>query len=66
MTLSRRMEGLRRVLESPETDRPASEHPTTLHVLMKEHCGIVDSGISDLATNPEHMKEFGHASMGDR
>ena len=59
-------EGLRRVLEFPEAGRPAPDPPPSLHVLMKEYCGIVDSGARDLASNPEHMKEFGNASMGDR
>ena len=27
--------------------------------LMKNGCGIVDSGIGDLATNPDHMEGFG-------
>jgi hypothetical protein len=59
-------DGLRRVLESPEEDRPAHARPRTLHDLMKEYCGIVETGSSDLATNPDHMEDFGRASMGDR
>lgn len=31
----------------------------SLHDLMKDGCGIVDSGFSDLATNPKHMEGFG-------
>ena len=31
----------------------------SLHDLMKGGCGIVDSGVSDLATNPKHMEGFG-------
>ena len=34
--------------------------------LMRAYCGIVDSGVPDLATNPEHMNDFGRDSMGDR
>lgn len=58
-------EGLRRVIASPDGENSATAPPQSLHALMKEYCGIVDSGVSDLATNPVHMKEFGHASMGD-
>jgi len=38
----------------------------TLHDLMKDSCGIVDSGIGDLATNPKHMAGFGRDSIGNR
>lgn len=31
----------------------------SLHDLMKDGCGIVDSGIPDLATNKKHMEGFG-------
>ena len=31
----------------------------TLHDRMKDVCGIVDSGIPDLATNRKHMEGFG-------
>jgi hypothetical protein len=27
--------------------------------LMKRACGVVDSGVPDLASNPEHLKGFG-------
>ncbi len=30
-----------------------------LHERMKDFCGIVDSGIPDLATNKKHMEGFG-------
>jgi hypothetical protein len=33
---------------------------------MKAVCGVIDSGVTDLGTNPEHMIGFGHASQGDR
>ncbi|MGH8583390.1 MAG: hypothetical protein ACREWG_11520 [Gammaproteobacteria bacterium] len=61
-------EGLRRVLESPEPEKSAAGEtkPPTLHDLMKDCCGMVNSGVSDLATNPDHMKDFGRDSMGDR
>ena len=31
----------------------------TLFDLMEDACGVVSSGVSDLATNPKHLKEFG-------
>jgi hypothetical protein len=43
-------EGLRHVLESP---------PPSLAGLMKRACGVVDSGVPDLGSNPEHLKGFG-------
>ncbi len=33
---------------------------------MEDFCGIVDSGIPDLATNPKHMEGFGSDKKGDR
>jgi hypothetical protein len=48
-------EGLWLVLESP---RKTGQHPS-LTGLMKHARGIVDSGIPDLASNPEHLKSFG-------
>ena len=42
-------------LEPPvkKTRRPSA------HDLMKDGCGIVNSGIGDLATNKRHMEGFG-------
>lgn len=58
-------EGLRLVLESPR--KPSGEAPRpTLHDLMKGACGVVDSGIADLASNPKHMKGFGSAPRRNR
>ncbi len=31
----------------------------SLHDRMKDLCGIVDSGVTDLATNKKHMEGFG-------
>ena len=31
----------------------------SLHDLMKDGCGIVDSGVPDLASNKKHMEGFG-------
>ena len=59
-------EGLLRVLDSPEAKiTPPGDLPT-LHALMKQTCGMVDSGVTDLATNPDHMKGFGVAQSSDR
>jgi hypothetical protein len=48
-------EGLRHVLESPRKAR----RPPSLAGLMKRACGVVDSGVPDLGSNPEHLKGFG-------
>lgn len=48
-------EGLRLVLNAPPTalDRPS------LAGLMQPSRGVVESGVPDLASNPEHLKGFG-------
>jgi predicted component of type VI protein secretion system len=48
-------ERLRLVLEAPRKAR----RPSNLAALMKRARGIVDSGVPDLAANPEHLKDFG-------
>jgi hypothetical protein len=48
-------EGLRLVLESP---RKARRQPS-LAELTKRARGIIDSGIPDLASNPEHLAGLG-------
>ena len=48
-------EGLRLVLDAP---RNAGRRPS-LAGLMKGARGTVDSGIPDLASNPEHLAGFG-------
>lgn len=35
----------------------------SLHDRMKDGCGIVDSGIRDLATNKTHMEGFGRSRV---
>ena len=41
-------------------EQPAAPGPgSSTYELMKDGCGIVDSGIGDLATNPDHMEGFG-------
>ncbi len=48
-------EGLRLVLEAPRKTR---RHPS-LAGLMKRARGTIDSGVPDLASNPEHLAGFG-------
>jgi hypothetical protein len=48
-------EGLRLVLETPR----GSHRRQSLASLMKGACGAVDSDIADLASNPEHLRDFG-------
>jgi hypothetical protein len=48
-------EGLELVLETP---RGARARPD-LALLMRDARGVVDSGIPDLASNPEHLAGFG-------
>jgi hypothetical protein len=55
-------EGLRLVLQSPRRDGA----PPTLEERMKPAQGVVDSGVPDLASNPEHLKGFGRAPERDR
>ena len=55
-------EGLRLVLETPrQTDRRQS-----LAGLMKCARGAVDSGVPDLASNPEHLAGFGRNARRHR
>jgi len=48
-------EGLRLVLQTP----PGTTRHPDLAALMKHALGVVESGVPDLATNPEHLKDFG-------
>jgi hypothetical protein len=48
-------EGLRLVLGIPRK----TPKQRNLAELMKRACGIVDSGVSDLGSNPAHLKDFG-------
>lgn len=54
-------EGLRLVLDRP---RSARQRPS-LAGLMKRARGVVESGVSDLGSNPEHLKGLGR-DAGDR
>ncbi len=48
-------EGLRLVLETPRRSR----RRRSLAELMRHARGTVDSGVTDLASNPKHLKDFG-------
>jgi hypothetical protein len=48
-------EGLRLVLETPKR----AQRDSSLAVLMRPARGIVTSGVSDLASNPDHLAGFG-------
>ena len=56
-------EGLRRVLDEPHS-RPKPPK-ATLAELMKDFCGMVDSGVDDLATNPKYFADFGRDAFRD-
>lgn len=55
-------EGLRLVLQKPRRARAAP----SLERLMKPARGVVDSGVPDLASNPEHLEGFGRELRRDR
>lgn len=55
-------EGLRLVIQSPR-NRPTRP---TLRELMKNACGVVDSGLPDLASNPKHLADFGRHARRHR
>ena len=57
-------EGLRLVLNTPPSD-PEHARPS-LHDLMKDSCGVVASGVPDLASDPKHLKGFGRAPRRNR
>ena len=48
-------EGLRLVLAAP----PKARRNPGLPKLMKHAQGVIDSGVPELASNPEHLKGFG-------
>lgn len=54
-------EGLRRVLQHPASADVQKQEPT-LADIMGEFCGIIDSGIGDLSTNPKHMADYGRST----
>ena len=48
-----------------ESRRPESEAPS-VGELMADLCGAIDSGVTDLSTNPAYLEELGRASARDR
>jgi hypothetical protein len=52
-------EGLLRVLECPEAPKGKKKKPETVYDLIKDACGIVASGVDDLATNPKYLDGLG-------
>jgi hypothetical protein len=55
-------EGLRLVLEMPGK----SHRSKSLGELMKDACGAIDSGISDLGSKPEYLRDSGRDAPRDR
>ena len=55
-------EGLRLVLETPRD----MHKRRSLAELLKGARGVVNSGIADLASNPEHLKGFGRGAQRHR
>ncbi len=54
-------EGLRAVIEGPSRgEEPASvPKKVSVHDLMKDLCGVIEDGPTDLSTNPKHFEGFG-------
>ena len=53
-------EGLQAVLDRSRVPR------SRLTALLNEACGSIDSGVSDLGSNPRHLKGFGRRDRGHR
>lgn len=53
-------EGLRRVIEG-RAGQPRAR--PSVADLMRDSCGMIDSGIPDLASNPTHLDDLGRDSM---
>lgn len=45
---------------------PSNGRPTSVGELMVDLCGVVDSGLGDLSTNPAYLAGLGRDSLGDR
>ena len=52
------LEGIMRVLEEPEPIPRARAKPKKRFM---DGCGIVNSGVGDLSSNPQHLEGFGRA-----
>lgn len=49
-----------------EPPAPDTAQPLSLSERMRRYRGIVDSGVTDLATNPDYLEDFGRDSTGNR
>ena len=49
---------------SPRSDR--DEPFVSVGDLMSDLCGAIDSGVTDLSTNPAHLEDLGRASARHR
>jgi hypothetical protein len=59
------IELFRRWLDGDD-NRSVARPAVSAYDLMRQYCGIVDSGVPDLATNPKYLDDLGRDSMGDR
>jgi hypothetical protein len=50
--------------ESTHSD--AGQRIVSVGELMADSCGMFDSGVTDLSTNPAYLEELGRDSPGDR
>jgi len=55
-------EGLRYVVESPSSESEISSRRAQL----RKFCGVLDSEVTDLSTNPKYMEGFGQDNKRDR
>ena len=44
----------------------ASDDEPSIGELMADMCGAIDSGVTDLSTNPAYLEGLGHGSTRDR
>jgi hypothetical protein len=50
-----------------ESPKQRDDQPfVSAYDLMAEACGMVDSGVTDLATNPAYLEGLGRDAAGDR
>jgi hypothetical protein len=50
-----------------ESPRPDGDEPfVSVGELMSDLCGAIDSGVTDLSTNPAYLEDLGRASARDR
>jgi hypothetical protein len=59
-------EGLNLALETPHPGASGRKKRPSVHDLIKDSIGIMNSGIPDLASNPKHLEGLGRDAMGHR